>query len=155
MAIMFILSSSWLYNNCFDRMNMMDMVGAPRNDLLTERVIGLAMKVHRALGPGFLEAVYRRALLIELRNAGIPAEAECRISVMYAGLPVGEYVADITVQCAVIVELKAVVALSTAHEVQLVHYLTATGLDVGLLLNFGAERLQFKRKHRLPRAATI
>ncbi len=72
---------------------------------------------------------------------------------MYEGVPVGEYVADITVQGTVILELKASDALSKAHEMQLVHYLTATGLDVGLLLNFGAERLQFKRKHRLPRTA--
>jgi GxxExxY protein len=128
---------------------MIDMMVAPSDDKLTESVIGLAMKVHRVLGPGFVEAVYQRALLVELRNAGLRAESERRVSVLYAGVSVGEYMADITVEDSVILELKAVEMLRRAHEVQLVHYLTATGLDVGLLLNFGGEQLQFKRKHRL------
>ncbi len=129
----------------------MDMMGTAHDDPLTGRVIGLAMKVHRTLGPGFLEIVYRRALLLELRRAGIQSDGERRIAVVYEGQSVGEYIADITVQGTVILELKAVDVLNKAHEMQLVHYLTATGLEVGLLLNFGAERLQFKRKHRLPR----
>ena len=118
------------------------------DDPLTEQVIGLAMKVHRVLGPGFLESVYRRSLLLELRNAGIEAEEEKRISVFYDGQSVGDFAVDILVNGKVILELKATEALSKAHEVQTVNYLTATGLDVGLLLNFGAERLQFKRKYR-------
>jgi len=118
------------------------------DDPLTEQIIGLAMKVHRVLGPGFLESVYRKALLLELRSAGTKAEEEKRISVFYEGQSVGDFAADVLVEDKVIVELKAVESLSKAHEVQTVNYLTATGLDIGLLINFGSERLQFKRKFR-------
>ncbi len=118
------------------------------DDPLTQQIIGLAMKVHRVLGPGFLESVYRKALLIELRKAGLRAEEEKRISVLYEGVSVGDFAADIMVEDKVILELKAVDALSKAHEVQTVNYLTATGLDIGLSINFGSERLQFKRKFR-------
>lgn len=126
----------------------MDKIENRLDDPLTEQVIGLAMKVHRVLGPGFLESVYRKALLLELRNAGIEAEEEKRISVYYVGQSVGDFAADILVDGKVILELKATESLSKAHEVQTVNYLTATGLDVGLLLNFSGERLQFKRKFR-------
>lgn len=122
---------------------------AKLNDPLTEQIIGLAMKVHRVLGPGFLESVYREALLIELRKAGLRAEEEKRINVLYEGVSVGDFAADILVEGKVILELKAVETLVKAHEVQTVNYLTATGLDIGLLINFGSERLQFKRKFRL------
>jgi GxxExxY protein len=118
------------------------------NDPLTEQIIGLAMKVHRVLGSGFLESVYRKALLIELRKAGLRAEEEKRINVIYEEVLVGDFVADILVEDKVILELKAVETLVKAHEVQTVNYLTATGLDIGLLINFGSERLQFKRKFR-------
>ena len=127
----------------------MGMMDAVMNDPLTERVIGLAMKVHRSLGPGFLESVYREALVVELSNAGVRVAQEKRIGVTYDGAPVGDFVADILVDERIILELKAVEALHRAHEMQTVHYLTATGLDIGLLINFGAERLQFKRKYRL------
>ena len=120
-------------------------------DALTEKIIGLAMKVHRVLGPGFLESVYRRALLLELRRAGLPVEDDRRISVFYDGQSVGDFTADILVEDRVIVELKAVETLNKVHEVQTVNYLTATGLDVGLLINFGAPSLQFKRKFRHPK----
>jgi len=118
------------------------------DDPLTEQIIGLAMKVHRTLGPGFLEAVYQRALLLELQTAGIRADADKRVSVMYAGVSVGDFTADILVEDRIILELKAVASLATAHEVQTVNYLTATGLELGLLINFGSQRLQFKRKFR-------
>lgn len=120
------------------------MVDDPR----TECVIGLAMKVHRVLGPGFLESVYRRALVLELRNAAMKVGEEQRIPVWYAGALVGEFVADIVVDDCLILELKAAEALSRAHELQTVNYLVATRMDVGLVLNFGAARLQFKRKYR-------
>ena len=126
-------------------MNRMD---TKLNDPLTEQIIGLAMKVHRVLGPGFLESVYRKALLIELRKAGLRAEEEKLINVLYEEVLVGEFAADILVEDKVILELKAVETLVKAHEVQTVNYLTATGLDIGLLINFGSERLQFKRKFR-------
>src|SRR5499425_823857 len=94
-------------------------------DALTEKIIGLAMKVHRVLGPGFLESVYRRALLLELRRAGLPVEDDRRISVFYDGQSVGDFTADILVEDRVIVELKAVETLNKVHEVQTVNYLTA------------------------------
>ncbi len=124
------------------------------NDPLTEQIIGSAMKVHRILGPGFLESVYKRALLIELRKEGLQAEEEERINVFYEGVSVGDFSVDILVEDEIILELKAVETLIKIHEVQTVNYLTATGLDTGLLINFGSERLQFKRKFRL-RKGTI
>ena len=115
---------------------------------LTERIIGCAMKVHRQLGPGFLESVYRNALAFELRRTGLAVEAEKHITVKYEHVIVGDFVADLVIKETLICELKAAVALSKADEVQLVNYLTATNHELGLLLNFGAESLQFKRKHR-------
>ena len=112
------------------------------------RIIGCAMKVHRALGPGFLESVYERALTIELRKAGMRVELQKLLQVFYEGEVVGDFVADMIVDDEIIVENKAVSALTKAHEVQLVNYLTATKIDDGLLLNSGAERLQYKRKFR-------
>ena len=115
---------------------------------LTEKIIGCAMTVHRTLGPGFLESVYQNALAYELRKAGLEVECERRIQVTYDGVVVGDFSADMLVQEVVLIENKAVQALVPAHEVQLVNYLTATGVEIGLLLNFGAERLEFKRKTR-------
>jgi GxxExxY protein len=115
---------------------------------LTEKVIGLAMKVHRTLGPGFLESVYQNAFLHELRRGGFSAEVAQRITVRYENVIVGDFVADLIINDALLCELKAISTLSKADEVQLVNYLNATNRDVGLLINFGAPSLQFKRKHR-------
>ena len=115
---------------------------------LTEKVIGLAMKIHRALGPGFLESVYRNALAFELRRAGLAIELDKRITVRYENVIVGDFVADLVVDETLICELKAISTLTKSDEVQVVNYLTATNHDVSLLLNFGAVNLQFKRKHR-------
>jgi GxxExxY protein len=115
---------------------------------VTERVIGLAMKVHRTLGPGFLESVYLNALAYELRRAGLTVEIGQRISVRYENVIVGDFVADLVVNDSLICELKAAAALGKADEVQLVNYLVATNRDYGLLFNFGSAALQFKRKHR-------
>ena len=115
---------------------------------LTEKIIGCAMKVHRQLGPGFLESVYRNALAFELRRAGLSVELEKHITVKYEHVIVGDFIADLVINETVICELKAAAGLSRADEVQLVNYLTATNHDLGLLLNFGFESLQFKRKHR-------
>src|SRR5437764_991382 len=115
---------------------------------LAGRVIGCAMKVHRALGSGFLESVYRNALAVELTKEGIPRALEQPIKVMYSGVEVGSYFVDVLVANCLIVELKAVEQLVIAHEVQIVNYLTATGIDTGLLLNFGSKSLQYKRKTR-------
>ncbi|MCX6902559.1 MAG: GxxExxY protein [Verrucomicrobia bacterium] len=115
---------------------------------LTETIIGCAMKVHTTLGPGFLESVYQKALAHELRKAGLRLECEKPIQVRYDGVAVGDFAADMLVEGVVMVENKAVQTLAPAHEVQLVNYLTATGVEIGLLLNFGSEKLEFKRKHR-------
>jgi GxxExxY protein len=117
-------------------------------DLLIKKVVGLAMKVHRELGTGFLESVYANALSIELGKIGIAFEREKRIPVFYEEKIVGDFIADLVVEEILIVELKAVEGLMTAHSVQLVNYLSATRVDTGLLLNFGARSLQFKTKTR-------
>jgi GxxExxY protein len=121
---------------------------------LTEKIIGCAMTVHRVLGPGFLESVYQKAFAHELRKAGLRVEFNCPITVIYDGVNVGDFFADMLVEETIMIENKAVQALAPAHEVQLVNYLTATGVEVGLLINFGATKLEFKRKHRTfrPRA---
>lgn len=115
---------------------------------LTEKIIGCAMKVHRQLGPGFLESVYRNAFAFELRRAGLNVVSEKHLTVKYEHVIVGDFVADLMVNDTVICELKAASGLSKADEVQLVNYLSATSHDTGLLFNFGASSLQFKRKQR-------
>ena len=128
---------------------------APEAYDLCGQVIGLAMKVHSALGPGYLESVYQNALICELRKSGFNADTERPISVQYDGQIVGAFTADLVVNSSVIVELKASQSLAKAHEVQLVNYLVATEFDEGLLLNFGAERLEFKKKFRLPKKEQV
>jgi len=103
------------------------------------------MEVHRTLGVGFLEKVYENALVFELCARGITAESQKPISVHYKGRAVGEYFADIVVADRVILELKVAATLTEAHEAQMLNYLRATGLRVGLVLNFGAPRLEWKR----------
>ena len=118
---------------------------------LTRIIIGCAMSVHGALGPGFLESVYQNALAHELSKAGLEVHRERRIQVRYDGAVVGDFFADMMIQNSVLVENKAVQALNKAHEVQLVNYLVATQIETGLLLNFGAQSLQFRRKSRVYR----
>jgi GxxExxY protein len=115
---------------------------------LTGKIIGCAMSVHSTLGPGFLESVYQKALAHELQKMGLRVECEKSITVYYDGVVVGEFSADMLVGQSVMVELKANQAIAPANEVQLVNYLTATGIEIGLLLNFGAERLEYKRKNK-------
>jgi GxxExxY protein len=117
------------------------------DDALTHKIIGAAFKVHNTLGPGFLEKVYENALRIELIKQGLQVQQQEAIKVYYEGEVVGDYYADLWVEKRIIVELKAVQSLTTEHEVQLVHYLTATGIDTGLLLNFGSS-VEVKRKYR-------
>src|ERR1700730_3772314 len=119
---------------------------------LAGQVIGFAMKVHSTLGPGFLESVYENALAWELRRGGMRIEAQKPISVFYEGELVGAFVADLLINEVFSVETKAIQALSKIHEVQLVNYLVATGINEGLILNFGAARLEFKKKFRLPKS---
>ncbi len=115
---------------------------------LTELIIGCAYKVHGTLGSGFLEKVYANALRIQLERNGLRVKQQEPIKVLYEGQVVGEYFADLWVEDRVILELKTVDALAKAHEQQLVNYLVATGVDVGLLINFGSS-VQVKRKTRV------
>ena len=117
------------------------------DDDLTQKIIGCAYKVHNTLGPGFLEKVYENALRIELEKLGLRVRQQEPINVEYEGHLVGEYYADLWVNERVVIELKAAQTLAKEHEVQLVNYLTATGVDAGLLINFGPS-VQVKRKFR-------
>jgi len=112
---------------------------------LTKAIIGAAFEVHGILGYGFLEKVYEAALTKELRSSGHRVVNQVEMEVTYKGEPVGLYYADLLVDDAVICEVKALDKLTPAHEAQLLNYLKATGTKVGLLLNFGAERVQVKR----------
>lgn len=112
---------------------------------LTEKIIGCAYKVYNELGAGFIEKVYENALMIELKNEGLATQQQYPVKVYYKGTLIGDYVADIVVEEKVIVELKAVSQLTKAQEVQLVNYLKATRLEVGLLINFG-DQVSIKRK---------
>jgi GxxExxY protein len=113
---------------------------------LTQEIIGAAQEVHRELGPGFLEGVYELSLLRELAARGLEAVQQARLEVRYKGEVVGVYYADLLVQGTVLCELKATRSLAVEHEAQLVHYLKATGITTGLILNFGTSSLQVKRK---------
>ena len=112
---------------------------------LTEKIIKAAYTVHNVLGFGFLEKVYQNALIIELLKMGLNVLKEKPITVYYENEIVGEYIADVIVEDKVVLELKAVKELAEIHEVQLVNYLKATGIEVGLLINFG-HSVQVKRK---------
>ena len=112
-------------------------------------IIDCAYVVAGKLAPGYLEVLYRRGLVIELEKRGIDVRQEVPISVVYDDVVIGDYRADLMVANSIIVELKAVSALVLEHEVQLVNYLTATGIDHGLLINFGTPKLQIKRKYRI------
>lgn len=116
-----------------------------KHEEVTEGVIGAYYHVYNVLGYGFLEKVYENALVYELRVRGYAVAAQQPITVRYQGTPVGEYFADLVVNECIIVELKAAVTLTDAHEAQLINYLKATGIEVGLLLNFGP-KAQFRRK---------
>ena len=115
---------------------------------ITRKIIGCAYNVYNEMGFGFLESAYEKCLIIELRKAGIRTESQKSIPVSYAGESVGDFTADLVVENMVVVELKSVQRLIKAHEVQLVNYLVATGLPVGLLINFGETKVEVKRKVR-------
>jgi GxxExxY protein len=116
-----------------------------KHETITERIISGYYRVYNTLGHGFLEKVYERALVIELRRQGLSVEPQAKIDVFYEGEQVGEYFADMLVESTVIVEIKAATGIATEHEAQLVNYLKATDIDVGLLLNFGTKP-QFRRR---------
>lgn len=112
---------------------------------ITEAIIGAAMKVSNTLGVGFLEKVYENPLAVELRKAGLKFEQQKAIKVIYEGMIVGNYVADLIVEDQVLVELKAAKTIDDIHQAQLLNYLKATKLKIGLIINFGTSRLGIKR----------
>ncbi len=112
---------------------------------LTGQILKACFKVHNTLGAGFLEKVYENALAIELRKSGLTVEQQKPIKVLYEGAVVGDYAADLVVESRILLELKAVASLDSIFEAQLLNYLRATGVRVGLLLNFGQPKLQYKR----------
>jgi GxxExxY protein len=115
---------------------------------LTETILGTCFEVMNELGAGFLESVYEKALLIALRDKGITAQCQVPLSVMFRGEKVGEFFADIVVEGKVIIELKTAKAMAPEHQAQIINYLKATGIDVGLLINFGPTKLEYRRFHR-------
>ena len=114
---------------------------------LTKKIIGCAYTIHNTLGSGFLEKVNEQALILELKASGLSVRSQEPLSVKYRDQIIGEYFADLIVEDQVICELKAVDVLKKAHEVQLVNYLVATGIDVGVLINFG-DSVTVRRKYR-------
>lgn len=112
---------------------------------ITEKIIGAAFEVHRELGYGFLERVYQRAMQVELLRAGVSAEIEKRIQVKCKGVVVGDYDADLIVDGCVAVELKVTPQYDKRDEAQLLNELKATGIKVGLLINFGRAKVEYKR----------
>jgi GxxExxY protein len=117
---------------------------------ITHEIIGAAYKIFKVLGFGFLESVYKRAMMMELGKRGLKAEEEKALKVYYEDQVVGEFFVDLFVQDEIVVELKSVQALAKEHEVQLVNYLNGLRKEVGLLINFGPSGVQVKRKYRNP-----
>ena len=118
-------------------------------DELCNFIAGCAKTVRSQLTPGYEEKLYKNALMIELGERGIPFETEVPFQVRYKNHIIGDYRADIIVDHRVIVELKAVSVLAPIHSIQLVNYLTATGINDGMLINFGGEKLEIRRKYRI------
>jgi len=112
---------------------------------VTQQLIGAAFEVHNVLGYGFLERVYQKALQVELHARGIKAELEPRIKVQFKGVIVGDYAADLPVADKIIVELKADAEYQSLHEAQLLNELRGAGIRIGYLINFGRERVAYKR----------
>lgn len=117
----------------------------PELNALSHRIIGCALTVAKALGSGFLEKVYENALAHELRKVGMAAEQQRGITTIYDGVAVGQYVVDLLVEQAVLVELKTAQALDSVHRAQCLNYLRAAGMHLCLLMNFGTPRLEIRR----------
>ncbi len=126
--------------------------GGLKHERITRSVIGCAFEVINELGAGFLESVYERALLLALRQKGLSAVSQHPVRVLFRGDNVGDFHADILVEEIVLVELKAVKAIAPEHQAQVINYLNATGIEVGLLINFGKPKLEYRRFTRNKRA---
>jgi GxxExxY protein len=112
---------------------------------VTEAIIGCAFEVINELGAGFLESVYEKSLAIALQEKGLRVQCQHPIQVHFRNRIVGDFYADLFVESKVVVELKAVKAISPEHQAQIINYLKATGIEVGLLINFGSPKLEYKR----------
>jgi len=119
-----------------------------KHEAITSVIIGCAFDVINELGTGFLESVYEKAMLLALHQKGLSAVAQHPIKVLFRGECVGDFYGDLIVEEKVIVELKAVKAVAPEHQAQIINYLNATGIEVGLLINFGTPRLEYKRFSR-------
>ena len=115
---------------------------------LTHGIIGCAYKVFNTLGFGFLESIYRKAMVIELGKAGLKVDEEKSLQVYYDGIVVGNFSVDLYIEHKIVVELKSVQSLLIEHEIQLVNYLKGMKRDIGLLINFSLSGVEVKRKYR-------
>ncbi len=116
---------------------------------LTHKIIGCAMKVHSTLGNGFQEVIYQRALTIEMENAGLHFNREMRMDIYYEGINIGTRRVDFFVEDNIMVELKAIIKLEDVHLAQAMNYCQAYNLPIGLLINFGAKSMEFKRVYNV------
>ncbi len=114
---------------------------------LTETILGICFDTMNELGSGFLETVYKNALFVAIKEKGLKIEAEKRFEVFFKGKKIGLYIADLVVENAVIIELKCCESLLGEHQAQLINYLKASGVFVGLLVNFGKRKIEYKRLH--------
>ncbi len=112
---------------------------------LSYKIMNMVFDVHNQLGPGFTEGIYENALVCELKSRDISCEQQKSISVLYKNQPVGTYRLDLVIENKIILELKAVNALNNLHKAQLLAYLKATGFQLGILINFGTERVEYNR----------
>jgi len=118
---------------------------------ITHEIIGCAYNVFNILGFGFLESIYKRAMIVEFQKLGLAFEVEKPLKVYYEDQIIGDFFIDLLVESKIVVELKSVRAVAKEHEVQLVNYLNGMKLELGLLINFGPKGVDVKRKHRLPK----
>ncbi len=120
-----------------------------KHEDLTGKIIGCAMKVHSALGNGFQEVIYQRALAIEFEKQGLGYQREMEMSIFYEGIDIGTRRVDFFVEENIMVELKALIKLEDVHLAQAMNYCQAYNLPIGLLINFGSKSLQFKRVYNV------
>ena len=121
-----------------------------KHEDVTHKIIGCAYEVYNKLGFGFLEGVYKKAMVIELNKVKLQVEAEKALKVYYDNQVVGDFNVDLFIENEIIVELKSIENLIRAHEVQLVNYLDGLNKEIGLLINFGPKGVEVKRKYRQP-----
>ncbi len=126
-----------------------------KHEQITKSIIGCAFEVINELGAGFLESVYEKALLLVLRQKGLAVISQHPINVIFRGKSVGDFYADLFVEEKVIVELKTAKIITPEHQAQIINYLNATGIEVGILINFGSSKLEYKRFTRKPKLNTV